>query len=148
MSLYGTEAVQKLDDYAKSTAVYELFMLDDIINNSSTQEIKEFCESQQAQILVEKQVLNKPTLHRLSKEDDLKRRIKLICYRLAKEAGDPLWTKLVKYQKLKKSTAQAILNKYGTKAERIAKVAQKEYIKKAKKMKATAEEQKAQNAKA
>lgn len=147
MSLYGTEPVQKLEEYAKSNAIYELFILDDIIHNSNSEQIKEFCESQEAQILVEKQVLNKPTLHRLSKEDDLRRRIKLIAYKLAKEKNDPLWAKLVKYQKLKKQTAQAILDKYGTKAEKMAKIAQKEYIKKAKKVKATAEDQKVQNAK-
>jgi hypothetical protein len=96
---------------------------------------------------MEKQVLNKPTLHRLSKSDDLRRRIKLTAYQLAKEAKDPLWDKLVKFQRLKKEYAGKILTKYGKKAERIAKLAQKEYIKKSRSVKATAEEQKAQNAK-
>ena len=98
-------------------------------------------------ILVEKQVLNKPTLYRLSKEDDLRRRIKLTAYQLAKDAGDPLWTKLLKYQGLKKQFSNKILNKYAKKAERIAKIAQKNYIKNARSVKATAAEKKAQAAK-
>jgi hypothetical protein len=65
---------------------------------------------------------------------------------MAKDANDPLWAKLVKFKKLKKEYAQKILNKYGKKAERAAKIAQKNYIKKARSLQATAAEQKAQAA--
>ena len=143
--LYGTSLVTSVEEMANSNALLELFYVDDILRGTS-EEIKEFCESEEAQVLVEKQVLNKPTLHRLSKIDDLKRRQKLAAYMLASAAKDPLFAKLVKYQKLKKQYSNQILKKYANKALRIAKLNQKDYIKKAKAVKATASERKAQSA--
>lgn len=143
--LYGTAHVNSAEEIANSNTIMELFIVDDVLRGT-TEDITNFCESAEAQILIEKQVLNKPTLHRLSKQDDLKRRIKLISYQLAKDSKDPLWAKLVKYQSLKKQYAQKILDKYGKKAERAAKIAQKAYIKKAKSVQATAAEKKAQAA--
>lgn len=143
--LYGTSHISSIDEVANSDKLMGLFIVDDVLRGTQN-DIKNFCESEEAKILMEKQVLNKPTLHRLSKQDDLKRRVKLISYQLAKDAKDPLWDKLVKYQKLKKEYAQKILNKYGKKAERAAKIAQKNYIKKAKTLQATAAEKKAQSA--
>lgn len=143
--LYGTQQILSVDEAAQSDEILEAFLVDEIMQGSA-EDIEKFCESAEAQILVEKQVLNKPTLIRMSKEGDYKRRVKLICYTLAKNAQDPLWAKLVKFQKLKKEYSQKIFDKYNTKAARIAKTAQKEYIKKAKTLKATPEEQKAQSA--
>ena len=145
-NLYGTTHIASIEEAANSNSLLELYLVDDILKGTS-EEIKNFCESEEAQILIEKQVLNKPTLHRLSKEDDLKRRVKLTSYQLAKDSNDPNWNKLVKYQKLRKQYAQNILNKYGNKAERIAKIAQKNYIKTARSVQATAQEKKAQSAK-
>lgn len=144
--LYGTSHVTSVEEMAQSNALMELYLVDDVLRGTS-EEIKEFCESTEAQVLVEKQVLNKSTLHRLSKADDLKRRTKIAAYMLAKANNDPNFTKLVKYQKLKKQYSNAILKKYATKAARIAKLNQKEYIKNARSMKATKEEIKAQQAK-
>ena len=110
-----------------------------------SEDIKAFCESEEAKILLEKQVLNKSMLVRLDKKADEARRTKLIAYQLAKAAGDPNWTKLVKYQKLRKECIQKIMDKYGTKAAKIAKVAQKNYIKTASKVKAAKEEEKKDN---
>ena len=105
-------------------------------------DIKTFCESEEAKILVEARALSKPMLIRLDKKSDEARRTKLIAYQLAKAAGDPNWVKLVKYQKLRKECIQKIMDKYGTKAAKIAKVAQKNYIKTASKVKAAASEEK------
>lgn len=145
-NLYGSAQIASIEEAAKSDALMELYLVDDIMSGTPEQ-IKQFCESEEAQILIEKQVLNKPTLHRLSKADDLKRRVKLTAYALAKQANDNNWKMLVKYSGLKKQYANKILAKYGKRAEKIAKIAQKEYIKKSRALKATAEEQKAQNAK-
>ena len=145
-NLYGASQISSIDEAAVSNEILELFLIDDVLRGTQ-EDIKQFCESAEAQILMEKQVLNKPTLHRLSKEDDLKSRIKLISYQLVKESNDPNWAKLVKYQGLKKKYATMILKKYNKKAEKIAKIAQKEYIKKARSAKATASEKKAQAAK-
>ena len=144
-NLYGTTHISSIEEAANDNKLLELFLVNDILKGTS-EEIKNFCESEEAQILVEKQVLNKPTLVRLSKEDDLKKRIKITSYQLAKYAKDPLWDKLVKYNGLKKQYANKILTKYGNKAERIAKEAQKNYIKTSRSVQATAKEKKAQAA--
>lgn len=144
-SLYGTDSLTSMEEMANSDEIFEMFLVDDIIKGSSDQ-IHEFCESDTAKILTEKAVLKKPTLIRLGKADDEKRRVKLIAYKLAKEANDPEWVKLKKYTALRKQSIRKIMKKYGNKARRLAKIAQKNYIKKAATVKATAAEQKAQSA--
>jgi hypothetical protein len=119
---------------ANSDKVLEMFIVDDVLKGSSDQ-IKRFCESEEAKILQEKAVLKKPTMMRLSKVDDEKRRVKLLAYQLAKEANDPEWSKLKKYTELRKTSINKIMKKYGNKAEKMAKIAQKNYIKTAKDVK-------------
>ena len=136
MSLYGTEQITSMESVANSDHILEMFIVDDVLHGTSDQ-IHEFVESEQAKVLQERNVLKRPTLVRLSKKDDEKRRIKLIAYQLAKDANDPEWTKLEKYQKLRKESINKIMRKYGSKAQRMAKIAQKNYIKTAKKLPAT-----------
>ena len=145
MTLYGANDIMDVDKIATSNAIQEAMLIDDMLHGTDEQ-VRQFCESEMAQVLLEKQVLTKPTLIRLSKTDDQKRRVKIIAYQLAKEANDPEWTKMKKYTALRKQSIRKIMRKYGKKAQRIAKVAQKEYIKKSKSVKATAAEQKAMNA--
>jgi hypothetical protein len=145
MNLYGSDDIKSIEEIAKSNAIQEMFLVDDVLHGSEAQ-IKQFCESEEAKVLTEKTVLNKPTLMRLSKTDDQKRRVKLIAYQLAKENNDPEWNKLKKYTALRKQSIRKIMKKYGKKAERVAKVAQKEYIKNSKSVKATASEKRAQQA--
>ena len=127
MSLYGTAQLRSLEEMGNSNAVLEMLFVDDILHGTSDQ-IKEFCESQEAKILEEKAVLKKPTLVRLSKQDDKKRRIKLMAYQLAKEADDAEWKKLKTYTMKRNECIAKIMNKYGTKAERLANISQKNYI--------------------
>lgn len=130
--IFGTSDLK--DTYnVDMNALVEAFLYDDI-SRGSTEEIKEFCESEAAQVLVEKGVLKKPTLMRLGKEDDKRRRETLACYQLAKESGDPLWKKLAKNRVQEKKLIAAIKKKYMTKARKIATVGQKEYIKVAAKL--------------
>lgn len=119
----------------------EMYFIDDISRMSSKQ-IKEFCESEQAKALQEKAVLTKPTMMRLSKQDDETRRIKLACYQLAKEANDPNFAKMVKYRDLWKKYRAIVFQKYANKATRIARVSQREYLKKAARSSSTTEEKK------
>lgn len=96
-------------------------------------QIQQLLESGEFQALQEKQVLNKKTMMRLSKADDQKRRVKLIAYKLAKDANNPHWGKMMTWREKWKTERDEILKIFGKKAEKIAKLAQKEYIKKAKK---------------
>ena len=128
MALYGSTQLNTTEDIANSNTFLEMLIVDDVLRGNSTQ-IKAFCESAEAKILMEKAVLKKPTMMRLSKADDEKRRIKLAAYELAKEANDPEFAKLKKYTALRKQSIAKIMKKYGTKAEKVAKIGQKNYIK-------------------
>ena len=132
-ALYGTSQLVSMEAAANSDAVLEMFIVDDVLRGTSAQ-IKQFCESEECKILQERQVLKKPTMMRLSKEDDENRRVKLMAYQLAKEAGYPEWTKLKTYTEKRKASINKIMAKYGPKAEKMAKIAQKNYIATAKKV--------------
>ena len=131
MGLYGANAIATLESTATSNAVMEMFLVDDLLKGPSDK-VQEFCVSEAAQVLMERQVLKKPTLMRLSKADDEKRRIKLMAYQLAKTSNSPHYAKLKKYTALRKQEINAIMKQFGPKAEKMAKIAQKEYIKTAK----------------
>lgn len=146
MSLFGNTSLVGVEDNFNLDEAVESFLIDDIQRMSSKQ-IKEFCESEYCQALVERAVLKKPTVMRLSKEDDEKRRIKLICYQLARDNYDPNWEKCVKYRALWKAYRAKIFDKWGNKATRLAAIAQREYIKKARKEQETPEQRKVQAAK-
>ncbi len=136
-TLFGSSQLATMDAVANSNEVLEMFFVDDILKGNSEQ-IHEFCESEEAKILQEKSILKKPTLMRLSKADDEKRRVKLMAYQLAKEAGDPNWTKLKSFTSKRKDCIEKIMTKYGPKAEKMAKIAQKNYIAAASKVSASA----------
>ena len=146
MSLFGNEALKSADSNFDIDSIVEAFLYDDLQRMSSEQ-IKQFLESDQCVALQERQVLKKPTVMRLSKVDDEKRRIKLICYQLARENKDPNWDKCVKYRALWKKYRGIIFDKYKNRATRLAQISQKEYIKRARTEKATEEQKKAENAK-
>lgn len=134
-SLVNSSALQESADELKGVNLQpfvELMAYDDISRGDSEQ-VHEFCESAVATVLQERQVLKKGTLMRLSKSDDEKRRIKLVAYQLAKDAKDPDWTKMCKYRNEWKKYRGKIMKKYGNRATKIAKAAQKQYIKNARK---------------
>ena len=146
-NLYGADDnIMDLEKLAESDDIMSLLIVDEILHGTSDQ-IHEFCESAEMEALLERNVLKKPTLIRLSKIDDQKRRTKLMAYQLAKESNDPNWTKLKKIMVMKKQTIRKIMSKYGPKATRLSKLSQKAYIKKARALKATPAQIKADNAK-
>ncbi len=133
MSVYGHSILRETTmENVDVQPFVELFICDDITKMDSNS-AKQFCESTVAQVLSEKSVLKKPTMMRLSRADDEARRIKLCAYQLAKEDNDPNWKKMVMYREKWKEYRGLVMKKYGAKATRMAKIAQKEYIKKAQK---------------
>lgn len=127
--LFSPEVVEGIDEAFdnESNDLIEAFIVDEV-SRMSSDDIKAWVESEECKTLVEAQVLRKPTMMRLSKADDEKRRAKIAAYRLAKAANDPLYTKMLKYRTLWKQTSNKIMEKYGNKADRQAKKAQQEYI--------------------
>lgn len=137
MSLYGHTAIKESgvkDDLAgiDLRPYVEAIAYDDI-SRASSDEIKSFLESDISTVLQEKQVLNKGTMMRLSKADDEKRRIILVCYQLAKEDNNPDWKKMIEYRKKWRHHREQVLKKYSARAKKIAIASQKEYIKIARK---------------
>lgn len=110
-------------------SLIEAYIIDDV-SRMSFDQLDEFCApGGTGEQLVEASVLRKKTLVRLSKADDLERRLTMAAMQLAKEANDPLWEKLAKNRVKEKELLTAIRKKYGVKAEKLAKVGQKEYVK-------------------
>ena len=128
MSLYGNSILNSDDRIANSDRILEMLIVDDTLRGTKEQ-IREFCESDLCKVLQERQVLKKPTLMRLSKADEEKRRIKLIVYELARNAKDPEFAKFTKYTALRKQSINKMMKKYGARAEKISKKAVNNYIK-------------------
>lgn len=134
-SLFGhnTLAEATIDDIDLKPFV-EAIAYDDLSRQDS-ESLKEFCNSPQAQVLTEKQVLKKSTMMRLSKQDDKKRRIKLCAYQLAKADKNANWKKMIYHRAEWRKYRDLVMKQYGKKAEKIADISQREYIKKAQSMK-------------
>ena len=101
----------------------------DEVSHLSDEKIQEFCQSPEAEALVEAGVMRKKTLVRLSKKDDFSRRRTMAAFTIARDKKDPLWAKLVKNRVQERKLIGEIVKKYGGKADRVAKAGQKEYLK-------------------
>lgn len=129
MGMFSSSDIEGIDEtFMEDDGIIEALIVDDVLKQDSDA-IREWCETDEAKALVEANVLRKPTLMRLSKADDEKRRQKLESYRLAKAAKDPLYDKLLRYRGKWKMVSAKIVQKYGAKAARIATKGQKEYMK-------------------
>lgn len=111
-----------IDAYNETCLLMELMMLPE-------EQRKAIAESEEAAILEAKGKISRKTIVRLNKQHDLERRESAAAYQLAKEANDPLWGKLMLYMGKKNEFKKKILKKYANKATRVAKQAQKDFIK-------------------
>ena len=101
----------------------------DEVSHLTDERIQEFCNSPEAEQMVQEGTMRKKTLVRLSKTDDMSRRRTMAAFSIAREKKDPLWTKLVKNRVQERKLIGEIVKKYGAKADRVAKIGQKEYLK-------------------
>jgi hypothetical protein len=109
-------------------ALLEAFIIDEV-SRMSDADRNEFMESAEFEYLVSEGVIAKHTLVRLSKEDELTRRMKVAALQIAREKNDPLYAKVLKYRSLEKDALAQIVKKHGNQAQRVAKKTQREYIK-------------------
>lgn len=98
--------------------------------------LKEFCQSDEVQALMEARKMSKKTFVRIGQNDDLTRRKNMACLILARENKDPLFFKLAKNRQQERKLRNAIYKRYGNKAGKVAKLSQKKHIKDMRKMKA------------
>jgi len=106
----------------------EQFLIEECSHFNEAQ-TKMFLESDLCQALLEAGKFRKKTLVRLSGQADLDRRNKLAAMALAKENKDVLFDKLALNRVKERELLGKIMAKYGNKGARVAKVAQKDYIK-------------------
>lgn len=108
--------------------VMELFILDEV-SQLPDEKIKEFCKpGGVGEQLVQEGKFRRNTLVKLSKKDDLSRRETMLAMQMAKDANDPLWRKYVINTQRRNELKAKMKKKYSMKANRAAKVAQKEFL--------------------
>lgn len=132
MGLYGNKpnmdllseaasVIENVEELQEAFIAYELACL-------PPDQYKAFTESEECNAMLEKGLIGRRTLVRLDKNDDLSRRKKMAAFQIAKEKGDPLWDKLVKNRVKERDLISKIVAKYGNKAEKAAKIGQKDYL--------------------
>lgn len=110
------------------STLIEAFCYDDILRMPEDQR-KAFIESGEAQALVEKGMIGRKTLVKLSKSDDIERRIGMAAIQMAKEKNDPIYDQLIKNRIKERELLGKINNKYSNQALRVAKASQRDYLK-------------------
>lgn len=106
----------------------EQFFYDDFAS-CSDEEKKALFESSEIAILEKKNITNKKTLVRLNKNDDITRRTTMAALQLARDNNDPLWRALKANRIKERKLLAAIERKYASKATKVARVGQREYLK-------------------
>ena len=131
MGLFSTGRVEvTIENSIQNKEEFEQLMIADEVANMSAEQLREFCEpGGLGETLVTEGKLKNRTLVRLSKKDDLARRKKMACYQLAKEAGSQAWKKFEFHRREALKYENQMFKQFGPKAERIAKEAQRDYLK-------------------
>lgn len=131
MGLFSTGRVEAtIENSIQNKEEFEQLMIADEIANLDAEQLREFCSpGGLGETLVTEGKLKNRTLVRLSKKDDLARRKKMACYQLAKEANSPAWKKFEFHRSEALKYEKQMFKQYGSKAERLAKEAQRDYLK-------------------
>nr|DAF93115.1 MAG TPA: hypothetical protein [Myoviridae sp. ctcyQ27] len=132
MSLFDTGSekitLENTFDEDQKDLVIEALIYDEV-SHLPQEKIEEFCKPNGVgEELVMEGKISKKTIVRLNRQDDLARRKKIMALNLAKEANDPLYAKSVMFRQKQKEYVAKIMQKYGNKAERLAKQAQQEFL--------------------
>ena len=122
---YNTSEDLEVKDIGALTEAY----IYDEISGQSDEVKKAFLESEECAVLEAKGIIGRKTLVKLSKNDDMTRRVTMAAMQLAKEKKDPLWDKLVKNRIKERQLLAAIRKKYANGAKRAAKIGQRDYLK-------------------
>ena len=129
MGFFGTGTVTSINEELKDpSALREQFVLDELSMLTDDQK-QAFTESEECKAMLEKGIISRRTLVRLSKTDDLSRRMKMAAFQLAQEHKDPLWAQLVKNRVKERMLIKKIAQKYSSKSTMVAKQGQREYLK-------------------
>ena len=129
MGMFSTSsAVVTEDTGLKNPDELTGYFIVDEVSRMSDEDRKAFLESEECKILQERNMLKKKTLVRLNKNDDLTRRKKMAAFQIAKDNHWKEWDLLVKNRIKERALIAKIVQKAGMKAEKAAKVQQKNYL--------------------
>lgn len=129
MGIFNSSFNNDFDEDLKYDELLETYIYDEI-SKLPDEKIQEFVHSEAADAMMQKGIIGKRTLVRLSKADDMERRIGMAALQIAKDKDDPLWNQLAKIRERERDILDKINKKYENKARQSAKVGQKEYLKK------------------
>lgn len=129
MGIFNSSFNNDFDEDLKYDELLETYIYDEI-SKLPDEKIQEFVHSEAADAMMQKGLIGKRTLVRLSKADDMERRIGMAALQIAKDKDDPLWNQLAKIRERERDILDKINKKYENKARQSAKVGQKEYLKK------------------
>lgn len=104
-------------------------MLIDLISQMSDDQRRVYMESDEFQNLLEAGIAGRRSVVRLSRQDDLSRRVNLASIQMAKEKGDSDWEALRRNRMNERRLLDRIYQKYGNKVRRDAIQAQKNLVK-------------------
>lgn len=129
MGIYSPQGQSTIDqDLKDPNELLEMYIYDEL-SHLSDEDKQAFINSNEAQAMMEANLIKKSSLVRLTKNDDLSRRTTMAAMQLAKEADDPLWHQLAKNRIKERELLGKINHKYASKATRHAKLGQKAYLK-------------------
>lgn len=128
MGIFGTSTLVMENELKQPEELLESYIYDEI-SRLSDEKRQEFVNSQEAQGMLEAGLISRKTLVRLSKNDDLERRIGMAAIQLSKESDDALYDQLVKVRIKERELLDKINAKYANRATRVAKIGQKDYLK-------------------
>lgn len=129
MGIFGNGSTLVMENELKNQEeLLEAYIYDEI-SRLSDEKREEFVNSQEAQGMLEAGLISRKTLVRLSKNDDLERRIGMAAIQLSKESDDALYDQLIKVRIKERELLDKINAKYVNRATRVAKIGQKDYLK-------------------
>lgn len=128
MGLFGPTNSKIEGELQNPGELLESYIYDEI-SKLPQETIQEFCNSEQAEAMLEAGMISKKTLVRLSKLDDLERRTGMAALQIAKDKGDVLFDQLTKVRIKEKEILEKINRKYELQATKAAKIGQKDYLK-------------------
>lgn len=129
MGIFGNGSTLVMENELKNQEeLLEAYIYDEI-SRLSDEKREEFVNSQEAQGMLEAGLISRKTLVRLSKNDDLERRIGMAAIQLSKESDDALYDQLIKVRIKERELLDKINAKYANRATRVAKIGQKDYLK-------------------
>ena len=128
MGMFSSQTAVTEDTGLRNPDELTGYFIVDEVARMSDEDRNAFLESEECKILQERNILKKKTLVRLNKNDDLTRRKKMAAFQIAKDNHWKEWDLLVKNRIKERALIAKIVQKAGMKAERAAKIQQKNYL--------------------